>query len=274
MAKRRDKKGKQQVAKASGRTVELAVQRALAELDFAPGELADDQYEVTIVIPPEEGFMGVGAVDAVVEVALVGEEFDFYGPEDDTQPAELLQGRVEDENTMRTTSWKTMRSELGRLRATRKTRDRGQCQRLRNFGRSWKGVEGDGPSGASAYHEMPGGAARRDHRGGSRHPHRRRGQTIDAVEYLAGIAVFPGSTLASTLRSTLKGTRSGGRRQIERVAMRKADEAAKRGRPVQLTPMTPAERKIVHLALRGRDDVVTASQGREPNRSVVISPVR
>jgi predicted RNA-binding protein Jag len=38
--------------------------------------------------------------------------------------------------------------------------------------------------------------------------------------------------------------------------------------------MTPAERKIVHLALRNRRDVVTASEGREPNRAVVISPVR
>ena len=37
----------------------LAVQRALAELDFAPGELDDDQYEVTIIIPPEEGFMAL-----------------------------------------------------------------------------------------------------------------------------------------------------------------------------------------------------------------------
>ena len=83
-------KGRQQVAKASGRTVEQAVQRALAELDFAPGELAEDQYEVTIVIPPEEGFMGVGAVDAIVEVALVDEAFDFYGPAADAQPPELL----------------------------------------------------------------------------------------------------------------------------------------------------------------------------------------
>ena len=74
----------------------MAVQRALAELDFAPGELSDDQYEVTIVIPPEEGFMGVGAVDAVVEVALMGEDFDFYGPSNDTQPAELLLDRYDD----------------------------------------------------------------------------------------------------------------------------------------------------------------------------------
>ena len=86
-------KGKQQVARANGRTVELAVQRALAELDFAPGELAEDQYEVTIVIPPEEGFMGVGAVDAVVEVALVGEDFDFYGPENDAHAGRIAAAR-------------------------------------------------------------------------------------------------------------------------------------------------------------------------------------
>ncbi len=77
--------------------MELAVQRALAELDFAPGELAEDQYEVTIIIPPEEGFMGVGAVDAVVEVALVGEDFDFLGPEDDSMPEELLRHDVDED---------------------------------------------------------------------------------------------------------------------------------------------------------------------------------
>ena len=81
----KDRRARQQVARANGRTVEMATQRALAELDFAPGELEEDQYEVTIVIPPEEGFMGVGAVDAVVEVALLGDEFDFYGPEDDSR---------------------------------------------------------------------------------------------------------------------------------------------------------------------------------------------
>ena len=97
MPRGKDRRGRQQVARASGRTVELATQRALAELDFAPGELADDQYEVTIVIPPEEGFMGVGAVDAVVEVALVGEDFDFYGPENDAQPEELLDDDYADE---------------------------------------------------------------------------------------------------------------------------------------------------------------------------------
>ena len=102
----------------------------------------------------------------------------------------------------------------------------------------------------------------------------RRGQTIDAVEYLASIAVFSGAHPRRRVELDAEGYKDRRRRQIERVALRKAEEAAKRGRPVQLTPMTPAERKIVHLTLRGRTDVATASQGREPNRSVVISPLR
>jgi len=260
------------VARASGRTVELAVQRALAELDFAPGELADDQYEVTIVIPPEEGFMGVGAVDAVVEVALVGEDFDFYGPEDDSQPAELLRDDYEDEEYDDEVDYaedheggeayaygddEGSGSDVARLRAflERVLRELGLAAQVRVT------------EGAEELHaEITG-----DDLGiliG------RRGQTIDAVEYLAGIAVYSGSRPRKHVELDAEGYKDRRRRQIERLAVRKADEAAKRGRAVQLNPMTPAERKIVHLVLRGRRDVATASEGREPNRSVVITPVR
>ena len=48
----------------------------------------------------------------------------------------------------------------------------------------------------------------------------------------------------------------------------------KRGSPAQFDPIELAERKIVHLVLKDRTDVTTVSEGREPNRAVVISPVR
>lgn len=270
MAKRRDNKGRQQVAQASGRTVELAVQRALAELDFAPGELADDQYEVTIVIPAEEGFMGVGAVDAVVEVALVGEEFDFYGPEADTQPEELLDADYEDDEDYG--SGDPYQSEDEDYDDFGDEADSPEASRLRTFLQRVLREMGliaqvriretvDELRAEIAGEELGILIGRR-------------GQTLDAVEYLAGIAVFPGSHPRKHVELDAEGYKDRRRRQIERVALRKADEAAKRGRSVQLTPMTPAERKIVHLTLRGRKDVVTASQGREPNRSVVISPSR
>jgi spoIIIJ-associated protein len=262
------------VAQASGRTVELAVQRALAELDFAPGELDEDQYEVTIVIPPEEGFMGVGAVDAVVEVALVGDEFDFLGPEDDSQPPELLDDDYDDESYEQRGEYNRGYSDArdyGDLDEEDES-DSPDALRLRRFlARVLREMGLVGQIRISETEEELRAEVAGEDLGiliG------RRGQTIDAVEYLAGIAVFPGSHSRKHVELDAEGYKDRRRRQIERVAIRKADEAARRGRSVQLAPMTPAERKIVHLTLRNRTDVVTASQGREPNRAVVISPAR
>ncbi len=237
----------------------MAIQRALAELDFAPGELAEDQYEVTIIIPPEEGFMGVGAVDAVVEVALTEEALDFFGPGVDTQPEELLD--TEDEE-----DYDEDFDELLPLT------DQGAAVRLRVFLErvlNELGLEAQvriTESPDELHAEITGedlgiliG---------------RRGQTIDAVEYLASISVFPGMHARKHVELDAEGYKERRQLQIERVATRKAQEAVKRGRPVQLAPMTPAERKIVHLTLKGRSDVSTASEGREPNRSVIISPLR
>ena len=275
MGKRRQQKGKQQVARANGRTVELAVQRALAELDFAPGELAEDQYEVTIIIPPEEGFMGVGAVDAVVEVALVGEDFDFLGPEDDSMPAELLRHDVDEDYEDEDEDLEGGHGRVpgGEWRgAGDGSEDSPDAARLRAF--LSRVIDELGLAGEIRITEGPeelfaeiSGEDMGIFIG-------RRGQTIDAVEYLASIAVFSGAHSRKRVELDAEGYKDRRRRQIERVALRKADEAAKRGRPVQLTPMTPAERKIVHLTLRDRTDVATESQGREPNRAVVITPLR
>ena len=221
--------------------------------------------------------MGVGAVDAVVEVTLVGDDFDFYGPEDDQQPAELLRDDFEDIDYDEEYSGAWRASGSGGYAGADDDFDfygdeTPEAARLRAFLERVLDKMGlvtqvritEDP--AELYAEITG-----DDLGiliG------RRGQTIDAVEYLAGIAVFPGSRARKHVKLDAEGYKERRRRQIERVAMRKADEAAKRGRPVQLDPMTPAERKIVHLTLRDRKDVTTASQGREPNRSVVITPVR
>ena len=272
MPRGKDGRARQQVARASGRSVEMATQRALAELDFAPGELADDQYEVTIVIPPEEGFMGVGAVDAVVEVALVGEDFDFLGPENDAQPDDLSDDDYLDEDADEDGSsgpggWG------GRLEGSEDDMapDKPPATRVRYFvSRVLWGM------GLKAQVRVTEGAEdllvdiSGDDLGiliG------RRGQTLDALEYLAGIAAFPGGASRKHVELDAEGYKERRRRQIERVALHKAEEVAKRGRPVQLAPMTAAERKIVHLVLRDRSDVTTVSEGREPNRAVVISPV-
>ncbi len=216
--------------------------------------------------------MGVGAVDAVVEVALVGEQFDFFGPDDDAQPPELLKGPYDDDRYDEDDFEGYPDSRDGEYEEQDEEADSPEGQRLRRF---LARVLRDMGLVAQIRITETAEELRADIAGeelgiliG------RRGQTIDAVEYLAGIAVFPGTHSRKHVEIDAEGYKERRRRQIERVALRKADEVAKRGRPASLTPMTPAERKIVHLTLRNRTDVVTASQGREPNRSVVISPNR
>ena len=53
-----------------------------------------------------------------------------------------------------------------------------------------------------------------------------------------------------------------------------ADEAVRYGRAVALDAMSATERRIVHEYLRDRDDVETHSEGDEPDRHLVVTPVR
>jgi spoIIIJ-associated protein len=238
--------------------VELAVQRALAELDFAPGELEEDQYDVTIIVPPEEGFMGVGAVDAVVEVTLLDDSLDFLGPENESRGNSRDEEMDSDED-----------SDEGFLEYGEGDSTAGLRTFLRRVLEEF-GLDEAQVKISETPEELQAEVTGEDlgiFIG-------RRGQTIDAVEYLASIAVFKDARVRKHVELDAEGYKERRRRQIERIALRKAQEAARRGKPVQLTPMTPAERKIVHLTLKTRQDVSTASQGREPNRSVVISPVR
>jgi len=101
----------------------------------------------------------------------------------------------------------------------------------------------------------------------------RHGQTIDAVQHLAQRAV---ATLVGEQRRVVidaEGYR--GRRQdaLERQAEEAADEALRFGRPVALDAMTAGERRLVHELLRERGDVDTHSEGEEPDRHLVVSPV-
>lgn len=56
------------------------------------------------------------------------------------------------------------------------------------------------------------------------------------------------------------------------LALRMADEALRTERTITLEPMPPHERRIIHLALRGRQDVVTRSIGEGSSRKVTIVP--
>ncbi|HTA05901.1 MAG TPA: R3H domain-containing nucleic acid-binding protein [Solirubrobacteraceae bacterium] len=101
----------------------------------------------------------------------------------------------------------------------------------------------------------------------------RRGQTIDAVQHLAQRIVFPEGPSQTRVEIDADGYRERRAELLRADADDAAEEAVRDGGPVELEPMPPSERRIVHEYLRERGGVETHSEGEEPNRFLVVSPV-
>jgi spoIIIJ-associated protein len=99
------------------------------------------------------------------------------------------------------------------------------------------------------------------------------GATIDALQHLAFRAAFRGEELRKQVTIDAAGYRERREGALHRMADRAAAEALRYGRPVELEPMRATERKIVHTYLSERTDVETHSEGDEPDRRLVVSPV-
>ena len=97
------------------------------------------------------------------------------------------------------------------------------------------------------------------------------GQTIDAIQYLAN-AIARAAGGEHEVIVDAAGYRARRTATLETLARRTAQRAAATGRRVEMEPMTPVERKIVHKVLTDDPEVETASEGSEPNRFVVVVP--
>jgi spoIIIJ-associated protein len=101
----------------------------------------------------------------------------------------------------------------------------------------------------------------------------RHGQTIDAVQHLAQRIVFPEGPSSVRVVIDANGYRERRAEALRGEADDAADDAISSGKPVELDPLPPFERRIVHEYLRERGDVETHSEGNEPERFLVISPL-
>lgn len=99
----------------------------------------------------------------------------------------------------------------------------------------------------------------------------RRGQTLDALQYLVNIVTnkFSDSHLRIVLDA--ENFRARRRKTLEDLSSRLAQKVIKTRKEVVLEPMSPQERKIIHSYLQNHSVVKTYSKGEEPNRRVVIS---
>ena len=101
----------------------------------------------------------------------------------------------------------------------------------------------------------------------------RKGETIDAVQYLLNVVVYRNHSFSKKIIVDAEGYRQRRREAIQGMAHRTARRAIREKRPLSLPPMPAAERRVVHLYLKDNTDVRTASEGEEEDRRVVVSPV-
>lgn len=100
----------------------------------------------------------------------------------------------------------------------------------------------------------------------------RRGETLDALQYLVNLSVNKNRDQKKKIIIDIEGYRNRREETLQKLALKLADKAQQRGRNVVLEPMNSQERRIIHTALQGREDIYTFSEGEEPYRKIIISP--
>ena len=102
----------------------------------------------------------------------------------------------------------------------------------------------------------------------------KRGQTLDSLQYLTSIVVNKGQKEYIRVKVDTENYRSRRKETLENLAKNLAYKAKRTKNPVSLEPMNPYERRIIHSALQNDKYVTTHSEGEEPFRKVIITPVK
>ena len=100
----------------------------------------------------------------------------------------------------------------------------------------------------------------------------RKGQTLDALEYLLNRMVAREEEEEAHLILDAEGYRERRRQSLESLALRLSERAKRRRKTVTLNPLSPRDRRVVHLALEDDPLVVTKSLGRGYFRRLSIVP--
>lgn len=99
----------------------------------------------------------------------------------------------------------------------------------------------------------------------------KRGQTLDALQYLTNLAVNKNSEEYVKVKIDTEDYRKRRRETLENLAKNIAYKVKRTKRPVSLEPMNPFERRVIHSTLQNDKFVTTHSEGEEPYRHVVVT---
>ena len=100
----------------------------------------------------------------------------------------------------------------------------------------------------------------------------KRGDVLDSIQCLAGAVANTGKEDYKKVVVDCENYRKQREETLIKLAEKLAVKAVEKGRKLNLEPMTPYERRIIHSALSTSEEVKTVSEGKEPNRYIAVIP--
>lgn len=100
----------------------------------------------------------------------------------------------------------------------------------------------------------------------------RRGETLSCLQHVVRLICSRRLERRANVIVDVAGYKTGRSKRLRGLAQRMAKQAVQQGRTITLEPMHANERRIIHLTLRGRQDVLTRSVGEGRTRKVTIVP--
>lgn len=265
----------QKISEFRGKTADDAVARALAELG-----LERDDVSVEIIERGKSGFLGFGAVEAVVrvtyeaagEVSVPAETIpvpEKEKPARRSSPAPAAD-RAEDKAPA-----KTEVPAADTNKAAAQVRNNAEGEQAEQTARFLSGLlDHMGVHAAIDIAPREGGGLDVNLSGsGIGAVIGRRGETLDAIQHLTNYAVNRGSDKRAHINVDAENYRAKREDSLVRLAEKMAAKAIKYKRSMALEPMNSYERHVIHAALQNYEGVTTSSTGSEPNRRVVVSYV-
>ncbi len=230
-----------------GRTVEEATQIALEELG-----LERDDIHIEVLEEPQKGFLGLGGKEAKIRVELVG-EWEVLGKTEE-KPASTVGLDKEKESLQRPESDAIALDKGKPVEMTKDILGILEIEATVEAGEKEDSVIVDvwGEDVAILIG--------------------RAGSTLDALQYLVNVSCRRTGEITKKIIIDVEGYRKRRKAKLEKQVEQLAEKAISQNRTVELDPMNPSERKIVHIALRKIDGVWTESIGEGPERHVVIHP--
>ena len=252
-----------------GKDVDEAVALALIDL-----KVSREEVDVTVLEEPTKGFLGLGAKLALVRVAKKKPEKPERPPQPEKpeKPAKAKEAKTESKSKDRKPEKKQNTQNIKKsivlddvdVSELKPVEEHEALTFLKDITEKM-GLDLNFSARVGediVYVEMNG----KD----SRTVIGKRGQTLDAIQYLASLVVNKDREKYTKVVVDAENYRAKREKTLEQLANRLAAKVVKTRKHVRLEPMNPYERKVIHATLQKNPNITTRSEGEEPYRRVVI----